>query len=794
MDETTNLGFDIRARILPQIEGVNELAQNLQNIPNQITQQVGGVVSSPGFQQGLSPQQIQQIPEWLKYNAGIFEGFNGSIKDIIEDLNVDLSTGSLTKAQVNKYIRKFERMKFGAGQAGEDMVGDASDFLRLDKEHLEMIRAAIQDAKGDVGNNIDFLKQKLQDISKGFKDTGNEAQSFYDTLKKAGIFGAGYLGVNSVLSYIRSGAEIEARGMTAFDLTSPMGMYSQEQRFQTFETVQNRQRDYQLAGTIIGMIAGSFGGPLGMAAGGAGGGMIAGQIANIMGIPETAQTEEQLKFLNQNYGMMSNAVGAASNYDVLRARLRARLGRGALGSLGLGYAPEEEMAMRASFADTLGTWNKGLYGEQTTFATAMGLSPQEIYQLNLSGRVTGTDYDIGGLRQGQQFARELYGPGVNPERIVDVLNAIKEINEKQLQLNINADAKNGNVFASIPELLFGKTSPYGRISDLGNVTLANLQDIMQPRSDAQLSFLFRAMGTNNIESFNEMMKGGIYSGNNLIRILNQIRADAGGNAGMAYWELNSLMPNAPEGMIPELRDIITGGRYITRNKTDQQGNLVLQHGKPVTETVWMTLDRFEEELKAKTKAINDSNLTEEEKVKKLRESREALIGFTNEAKNAKSETEKMMAEIKAKQNEIADAWRTLVFKMQSDWLEGFRKISADTDARAKLTKEFLELETKALDFFKREYSKMGIKVDESPSISPEFKKKASEFNPYNGLMENSGNAPTLTDQLSKLGIVMDTVGTVIGKLNDNLDKGIKVVYPGMAPDIPVHAIQNSVAH
>lgn len=33
MDETNNLAFDIRARILPQIEGINEFAQNLRIQP-----------------------------------------------------------------------------------------------------------------------------------------------------------------------------------------------------------------------------------------------------------------------------------------------------------------------------------------------------------------------------------------------------------------------------------------------------------------------------------------------------------------------------------------------------------------------------------------------------------------------------------------------------------------------------------------------------------------------------------------------------------------------------------------
>ncbi len=811
MDETSTLGFDIRARILPQIEGTQELEQSLKNIPNQISQPIGEIVNSSGFQQGLTPQQVQEIPAWMKYNQGIFDDLNSSIKEILEDINVDLSTGKLSKGQTDKYIRKFERLKLGAGSAGEDLVGDASDFLKLDKDHLDMIRAAIQDSKGDIGNDIDFLKEKLRDIAKGFKDTGNDAQSFYDTLKKAGVFTVGMEGANSIISYIRTGAEIQARGMTAFDLSSPMGMYSEQQRQETFSAVKDRERIYQMVGTAIGIGVGAiFGGGIGGAAGGAAGGMFGSQIAGIMGITQTAGTEEQLKYMNQMFGTFSGAVGSASNYDILRARLRARLGRGAQGSLGFGYAPEEEMQMRMGFADTLGRFDPELYREQTTFATAHGLSPQEIYQLNLSGRVTGANYGVGGLRQGEQMARELYGPGVNPERIVDVLNSIKAINEKQLQLNINADARNGGLIANIPELLFGNKSPYGRISDLGGTTISNLQDMMNPHSDAQLAFLFQAMGTNDITKFNEMMKGGTFAGNNFSKILDQVKRDTGGSQNMAYWELNGMMPNAPEGMLPEIAQIMTGGKYITRNKTDQEGNLVLdKNKKPITESVFMTLDRFKEEMERQQKAISDSNLTEEEKTKRLKESQEVLLGWTNEARNAKSETEKMMAEIRAKQNQIADAWRTLVFKMQNDWLEVFKKISGDSEDRQKLNKQFIDAERQAISYFEKILNQHGIETPEGRAS------RTSAFNNmfgFNGIHidprdrnsavirnwgGNKGGEDPLSEQFTKLNTVMENVNTVMTKLNDNLDKGIKVVVPIYSNgniDSPIHHLQNSFSH
>ncbi len=805
MDETNNLAFDIRARILPQIEGINEFAQNLQNSTNPVIQQVNNVVGSPGFQEGLTPQQRQLIPEWTKYNEGVFENFNTAMKDLVDDMNVDLSTGKLSKGQLDKYTRKFERMKLMGAEAGQDVVSDASDFFKLNKEHLDMIRATVQESRGELNDNIDFLKNKLHDIAAGFKKTGTQAQGFYDTLRKAGIFTVGMEGANSILSFIRTGAVIEARGMTAFDLSSPMGMFSEGARQETFASVQNRDRIYQIVGMAVGTALGfAFGGgPAGAAAGGAAGNYFGSEIANILGMTQTSETEGQLKYLNQMYGTFGNAVGPAANYDILRARLHARLGRGIGGSLGYGYSPEEEMQMRMGFADTLGHFDRGLYGTQTTFATALGLSPREIYQLNVSGRVTGADYGIRGLSKAQQFTQELYGKDVNPERIIDVLNAIKTINEKQLQLNENADARNGGVIAAIPELIFGNKSPYGRISDLGGVTINNLQDMMNPRSDAQLAFLFQAMGTNNISHFNEMMKGGTFSGDNFIKILDQIRRDTGGDKNIAYWELNSLMPNAPQGMIPEIRDIMTGGRYITRNKTDERGNLVMDKGKPVTESVWMTLDKFENELKAKTKAINDSNLTEEEKAKKLKESQEILLGWTKQAHGAMSETSKMMSEIRSKQNEIADAWRKLVYGMQNDWLDVFKKISMDNENREKLSKEFINAETDALNGLWKVFNDHGIYTEKDRRNAELLKngtgiysKKAAEFNPY-GLMENSGNftPAALTDQLTKFSMAVDTINTVMNKLNDNLDKGIKVqVYSGPAPTSGIHELQNSVPH
>ncbi len=366
MNEINDIGFSIRARILPQIEGVNELQQNLNNIigqdgsgranpgtgipslpnttsggespgvqaaltpsqillieqtqeflkrsgleqslkdiPNKMGQNISDVVSSPEFLKTLNPQQAKDAGEWLRYNQGLYEPLNDRINETLQDLNVDLSAGKLTKSQIGKYLRKFERIKSATDEVGTNLVTDASSFIHPDQEHLEMLRSTISASKDDVGANIDEVKNKfiglstsINDVSKSTKEAHEQTLSFFQQFQKMGAFALGGEAVTSTLDYLTTTAEIAARGKTAFDLTSPMSMFTERTGFETWKDIKERTRDYQLYGRLAGGVIGALipgAGPLGFIAGGYFGDQIGEGIAKQFNVPEQAETEEKLK-------------------------------------------------------------------------------------------------------------------------------------------------------------------------------------------------------------------------------------------------------------------------------------------------------------------------------------------------------------------------------------------------------------------------------------------------------------------------------------------------------------------
>src|ERR1035437_9817692 len=98
MNEENSIGFEVQARILPQIEGAEAFEQNLRNIPNQLNQTVGDVMSTPGWQQNLTQEQVKESQEWLKYSGGLFQSMQEQTKDFLDDMGIDMSGGKITKS------------------------------------------------------------------------------------------------------------------------------------------------------------------------------------------------------------------------------------------------------------------------------------------------------------------------------------------------------------------------------------------------------------------------------------------------------------------------------------------------------------------------------------------------------------------------------------------------------------------------------------------------------------------------------------------------------------------------
>ncbi|MHB8337670.1 MAG: M15 family metallopeptidase domain-containing protein [Ignavibacteriaceae bacterium] len=650
MNESNDIGFSIRARILPQIEGVNELQLNLDNIigqdgtpranpgagipilpgaqstetsgqntqaaltpsqillieqtqeflkrsgleqslkdiPHKMGQNISDVVSSPEFLKTLNPQQAKDAGEWLKYSQGLYDPLNDRIKETLQDLNVDLSAGKLTKGQEGKYLRKFERIKSATDEVGTNLTTDASSFLKPDQEHLEMIRSAISSSKDDVGANIDEVKNKfiglsasINDVSKSTKEAHEHTLSFFQQFQKMGAFALGGEAVTSTLDYMNTTAEIAARNKTAFDLTSPMSMFTERTAFETWKDVKERTRDYELYGKLIGGVGGALipgAGPLGALAGSYFGGMLGGGIAKWINTPEQAETEEQLKYLNQSYGAAAGLVEGARPYEIAARQMSIRFGTNMRDTEGyLGYDADQYLKMRSALAEGLGREDTGLEKEQIAFGRSTGLNPEDLAQFNIVQRLGGQNYNAQYLTSVEQMTKREVGKDADNKSIIDVLEAIKEIQMKQLTLGI--DSKTAIEFGRLPELLLGVNNPLGRMRDLGSQTLQSLSTLGSANSPAQEAMLYQALGQHGMfgeKGYLANKTRGFWDPENFKNIMETWGKDFAGNEKGAEAALYNYDPGMnPESRIKMARlmagekiDVVTSKKYENGNLLD----------------------------------------------------------------------------------------------------------------------------------------------------------------------------------------------------------------------------------
>ncbi len=657
MTEENNLALNIQARILPQIEGAQQFEQTLQEIPQKIQERMTQTVTSPKFTEGLSEREQAKLRHFAGSDVLAFQRLAEKQRELLEDLDADLAGGKLTSAQERKYLRKIGRQASEIRKTEAELLSSLDDpyFSFLGKDRRKILEESIKAGSREAIENLDRVKEKFSQIKDRIDEANSASLTFFEQMKRAGYFALGGAILNQAMKYPQLEAQIEARERTSFDLTSPIGMYQQRRMFDVFREVRERELNYRTLGGAIGGIAGgilSGGSPLGFLGGGYVGQQMGEWISGIMNIEEQSKAEEELKFLRQAYGTTSGMVNQARQYDILRARLIARAGAGAMGYLGLGYTPTQELGMRTGFADTLGRFDERMFSEQTVFARALGLNPAELYQFNISGRITGADYGIGGLHQARLMAKQIYGDDISSSRIVDVLKEIKTINEQLLRVNIEGDSKQALRIARIPELIFGKDSPYGRLGDLGGQTIGYLEGLMKPRNTAHEALLFRALGTNNLMEFTEMMKGGIYSGDSLNRILEYVKKNYGGT-GLEYWVLNGMMPNTPKGFVPNLVHLINDPK------------------------------RFTEFLKQ-----NAEDLPQEER-KRLFEQ------YKLTARKYTSETERMESNISRINQQAAEKWREMIYSASEEMARFWSKMGENSRMLDKL----LGAQRKGFEFF-----------------------------------------------------------------------------------------------
>lgn len=707
----------LKLSVLPDIEGAEELKRSLESLTGNVRERVQQTISSQAFVEGMDEKDIRKMEHFAGMEDMLeVQKFQERQREILEELDIDASAGRLTVAQRKKYIKKFGRQRQELEGLQENLLSqiDEGYFDFLEPEKKQILRTAIIEGTEEAIDQVDDLSRKFETVADNIEKAQTNAKGLYEQLKELSVIGIVGMAGREAANFIRAGYEIEAKERTSFDLTSPMGMYSQQRQYELFKETRERSREFSAGGMLAGAGAGiaaaalTGGAAIPLMLGGAFAGQFAGsEIASWMNIEATGKTEEELKFLQQSLSVLSESVGAAQTYDILRARTRARAGEEALGSLNLGYAPEQELQMRMSFTDAFGRFDERLYEQQTTFARAKGLDPNELYKLNTTARMTGMDVGILGLSEADRMAQITYGQDFGSQRIVDILNDIKNINEQMLKVNIDGDTRDALSLTRLPELLFGVDSPYGRMGELGGTTIRMLEDLMRPKSLAHEAFLYTSLGTPNIMEFTEEMKGGIYSGDNLLKIMENIRDYAGDNEFITRAVLNEMLPSVPKGFIPEIAKVISGeGNLIRRNKIegyDEKGNIIFakdENQKIITEEVYQTLKGVREEQEEYRKKINDLKLEKGKELEVIEKTNLALLGFSEQAQGAKSQSETFIEQLRKLQNDIADQWRGTVVGMQKDWLSNWEEISSTTKTRVKLESDLNDVLTTSIEKLK----------------------------------------------------------------------------------------------
>lgn len=696
MDEQTNIGFIVRARILPHIEGMEEFQQKLENAPKHISAKMQDVVQQPAFREGTTPQQQRMLEHFAEGRDVLeFQEYRKKINETLRDLDIDLEVGEgkLNKAQIEKHQRRVLKQRYELGDFVSTIQEQVSD-MDIPKEQKDLITKTITESGSDALNVLDDLNDRFKEMFENLKNNKEESTAFFENLRQIGAFALAGTLINMGLNYATRTAGIEAKERTSFDFGSPLGMYSTRQQYELYKVTEERLREAELFGGLGGMAAGALAGiplgPAGIVGGAVAGGLLGSSImtklANIENIEDRAKVEEELNFLNQGWATLSNYVNQAQQFDILRTRTRARLKEN-FEDVGFGYTQEQLAQYQLQFGDTFGKYDSDLYKEQLAFSRAEGIDPQDIFRLNLTARKTDMDVGMLGLDEGSTLAKTIYGDKISGQRIVDVLNEIKEINERMLKLNVDMDTRDALGMSRVPDLLFGISSPYGRLGELGGESIRQLEGLMQPQSLAHEAFLYTSLGTPNIKDFTEQMKGGIYEGDNLVNILKSIREATQGDETLSYFMLNEMMPGAPKGFIPRMTDLLSDeGKEITRFKIesiDEEGKIKYaedEKGERIKETIsGYTLEDFEKELTAYNEQINKLTLTAREDQEVREEINNALTGYSQRADEFTSESEKMIRTLHQNINEAAESWREMVYNAEIEMTRFWKRQAEDAE-------------------------------------------------------------------------------------------------------------------
>jgi hypothetical protein len=522
-------------------------------------------------------------------------------------IDVETGDGQVSSGGIQNFtqssIKQRERAKQSLIEETNKAVSKA--IVGLPSDEQEEIAERSARALNEALEQLDVKFKNLNTTVKDFQEQGgSQLESFISGIKQAGYWALAQQAVNTKINWERTNAQIEYVNSTSFNLTSPQGMYNEIAQANLQSDIMKRDRDYSLYGGLIGAGAGALVGSVIAPGIGTGWGAMRGwqlgqsvatQLAGIEDVKERAEVESNLKFKNQTYQMVQSYVDEYNQIDSTARELEARFGQKIRGTSGLGYQEQEEQRLKGAFGDSLGRFDQDLYKEQLTFSKGNGINAAELFQFNQANRLTGANLGIEELYQAKQFTQHIFGEDSNV-RIIDILNSIKDVNLKQLEFTNKADQRETMKFLSVPGMLFGIDSPYGRMGDLGGQALNNLSDLIHPKSTAHEALLFQALSKNgDIAEFKMKMDQGIFAGDNLTDILGELHKWAGNDKNTAYLMLSELMPKISYSERNVYADLISGkerevltaayrkdeeGNYVKRTpETDEKGKAIERDGK-----------------------------------------------------------------------------------------------------------------------------------------------------------------------------------------------------------------------
>ena len=640
----------------------------------------------------------------------------------------------MTETQAEKYDDKFSAFK----ERIEDFQTKILPKYDLSETEQAKVEQSLKQLTENATKSYDLIKSSIE-------ETITTQDSFFKQLQQAGYITMASGILNQAAKIATASVSIEAKERTAFDFSSPVAMYTEQQLYELYKQNTERSVTATSAGMLIGGIAGGYlGGPAGALMGGSMMSSFGSQIADIFNIENKGKLDEEIKLLQQGFELSLRRVEEFRQYEIEATKLGKRFSDDLRGSSGLGYTLPQELSYKHNYGENARRFEENNYEEQLAFARETGLSPEEVFRLNRYTPITGQKYSGVNLESIKQYSKEIFGESADNKRVLDILEKIAELNVKALEFSANAESREILKLAAFPTALFGIDNPYGRLGDLGQKTINDMEPLAQPSSTAHEAFLFRAYsGANDGELLGpngwiaRRDSGLFYSptgkleDSNFKYILDQLSDESRGEKAIPELILDATIKKAT----PELRErlakiaagepinIVTGyaknsdGKYL-----DESGEVVETEDK--AKKIYRTItgkDELMAYMQDTGRRMFGDNLSEQQR----QETIDALFG---NAKKSASEYERTQERISRMDETIAKKWELSMLKIQEQLAEKQQKwlTSGETMIRV------LDKVTEGFENLDERLRKYGIAPQNEKDTKSSYYKKA-----YNELYERA---------------------------------------------------------